>query len=91
MDDSKYERRVTLLCPTCGSDQFAFDDDDESAPVTCSNCGRQTTREALIEENSENIESHVAEIGEEVVADAAKDLNKSLRDAFRGSKNIRLE
>jgi len=89
MDDEKYNRHVTLLCPTCGSDQFAFDDEDDAAPVTCANCGRQTTREELMSDNSERINHQFAEMGEEVVADSAKELNKSLRDAFKGNKNIR--
>ncbi|MHB1416290.1 MAG: ECs_2282 family putative zinc-binding protein [Chloroflexota bacterium] len=91
MDEDKYGRSVTLLCSTCGSDQFAFDDESDSAAVTCANCGRQTTRDELIRENSENIELHVADIGEEATADSAKKLNKSLRDAFKGNKNIRFK
>jgi len=91
MDEEKYTRRVTLLCPTCGSDQFAFDDEDDSALVTCASCGRQTTREELISDNSENIQLHVADVGEAIVVDAAKELNESLRDAFKGSKNIRFK
>lgn len=57
------ERHLTLLCPTCGSDQLIFDDEDESALVTCATCGRQTTRDELIGDNSESIELHVADMG----------------------------
>ena len=89
MDDEKYERQVALRCPTRGSDQFAFDGEDESALVTCTDCGRVTTQEELIEDNGPTIEAHVAEMGEEIVADAAKELTKVLGDAFRGNKNVR--
>lgn len=91
MDAEKYTRNVVLRCPVCGSEQFSYDPDDESSPVTCADCGHTTTREELIEDNGPTIESHVAEISERVVEDAAKDLNRSLRDAFRGNKNIRFE
>ncbi len=91
MDEEKYERHLSLLCPTCGSDQFIFDDEDESAPVTCTTCGRKTTRDELISDNSENIELHNADMGREVMADAAKELNKTLRHAFRGNKNVRFK
>ena len=91
MDDAKYDRQITLLCPVCGSDQFSYDDEDDAAPVTCVDCGRETTRSQLIDDNSEVIESNVAEIGDEVVADVAKELNKSLADAFRGNKSIRFK
>ena len=30
MSDDKYNRSINLLCPTCGSDQFEYDDDDMS-------------------------------------------------------------
>ena len=91
MDDEKYARKVVLRCPTCGSDQFAFDPDDESSLVKCADCGRETTREEIIEDNGPAIESQLTEIGDEVVADLAKDLNRSLNDAFRGNSSIRFK
>jgi len=89
MNEDKYSWSVTLFCSTCGSDQFAFDDESDSAPVTCADSGRQTTRDELIRESSENIELHAADIGEQATANLAKDLNKSLRDASKSNKNIR--
>jgi len=89
MDEGKYQCRLSLLCPTCSSDLFLFDDENEAAPVVCATCGRQTTRDELIRDNSENIELHVADMGREVMADATRELNRTLRDAFRGNKNIR--
>jgi predicted nucleic acid-binding Zn-ribbon protein len=91
MDDSKYDRELTLLCPTCGSSQFAYDNEDESGPITCADCARESTRDQLILDNQERIDLQLKEIGEEVVADAAKELNKSLKDAFRGNKSIRFK
>ena len=91
MDDEKYRRSVKLLCPTCGEDQFSFEHEGAFAPVGCANCGRQMTRDDLIRENSEVIEHSVAEMGQEVAADLSKELNKSLRAAFRGNKNIRFK
>lgn len=91
MNDSDYDRELTLLCPTCGSGQFIYDEEDESKPVTCADCGRETTRDALIRENQERIDLQVEEIGQELLEDAAKELNKSLRDAFKGNKNVRFK
>jgi predicted nucleic acid-binding Zn-ribbon protein len=68
------ERRVSLTCPVCGGDQFAYADNDEAALVTCSTCGRQATRDALIEENSERIDAEFKKMGEQVLDDAAKQL-----------------
>ncbi|MDI9332823.1 MAG: YciI family protein [Cytophagales bacterium] len=52
MDAEKYNRAITLLCPTCGSSQFSHS--EESALFTCTSCGRETTRDELIRESGEN-------------------------------------
>lgn len=91
MEEGKFDWQVALLCPVCGSNTFKFDEDDEAAPVRCADCGYETTREDLIEANGETIESHIAEMGEEILADVAKELNDSLRRAFRGNKYIRFK
>jgi transcription elongation factor Elf1 len=71
MDDAKYNRSVTLLCPTCGSDQFSYESGvDESIEMAkCASCGREMTKDDLISENSENISAHVDEMKKEVVDD----------------------
>lgn len=91
MGDGKYDRKLTLLCPTCGSSQFSYDEDDESGPVICVDCKRETTRDDLIRDNQERIDFEVEEIGKEAVADMTKELNKSLKKAFGGNKNIRFK
>lgn len=90
MNDDKLSRQVGLRCPTCGSDQFSYseEEDDGGSTVTCAECGRQLTRDELIHENSENLEAHAVEIANEAVSESVKQLSKSLRDAFRGNKNI---
>ena len=93
MKISKYDRNVTLICPTCGGNQFETGDDiDESmAPVRCISCNRELTKDELIRENAANIEEHASEIGKEVVDDFAKEMKKSLKKAFRGSKNMKIK
>ena len=44
MSDDKYNRSINLLCPTCGSDQFEYDDDDMSL-VKCASCEREMTKD----------------------------------------------
>lgn len=91
MDAEKYSRSVSLHCPTCGSDQFEFEGDGDTAEsVKCASCGRAFTRDALIEENSENISEHVREIGTKVTKDFAKEMRDTLKRAFRGSKHIKI-
>jgi tRNA(Ile2) C34 agmatinyltransferase TiaS len=89
---SKYDRKVTLLCPTCGGTQFASEGDVSSEEKTfnCASCGRQMTKDELIRENSENISLHVKDIKEEAAADIKKQLKDALGRAFKGGINIRL-
>lgn len=93
MDEDKYTRAVTLLCPTCGSTQFSpvAVDNIESELQQCASCGREITREELVRENSENIDEHVKEIGKEVTDDLALELKRQLAAAFKGNKFIKVK
>ncbi|WP_409423773.1 MULTISPECIES: ECs_2282 family putative zinc-binding protein [unclassified Pseudoalteromonas] len=93
MNPEKYDRSVSLLCPTCGCSDFSYEDgSDETIQImTCASCEREFNKDELIQENSENIEEHLSEMKEEVVKDVAEELRKSLKKAFSGSKNIRFK
>lgn len=89
MDDEKYNRSILLLCPTCGSTQL--EQAEESSLVTCASCGRELTSEELIHENSENIQKHVEEIGQQAAQDFGQRLKKSLQDEFKNNKFIKIK
>jgi len=93
MNPEKYDRSVTLLCPTCGSSQFSqsAENEEDSALMKCASCGREITKDELIRENSENIAEHVDEIKEQVVKDVRSELQKSLAAAFKGNKHIKIK
>jgi len=93
MKDEKYSRKVNLLCPTCGCSHFLYRQgvDDAIEIAKCVSCGREITKDELIKENSENINEHFKEIGDQIVKDTAKELKESLKKAFKGSKNIRIK
>ncbi|EQB8443801.1 TPA: hypothetical protein L4942_000940 [Pseudomonas aeruginosa] len=88
----KYNRSVSLNCPTCGSTEFSHDgaDGQTSELFTCGNCGLQISKDDLIRANDENVQAHAKEIGQAVVKDLQKELHESLKRAFRGSKNIKI-
>ena len=86
MPDDKYNRSISLLCPTCGGDQFEFDD-EEATTFKCGACGLEIEKEALIEANSENIGEHTKEVGKEI----ADDLMKGFKNSLRGSKAIKFK
>lgn len=93
MNPEKYNRSISLLCPTCGCSNFSYEEgSDETIQImTCASCERDFNKDELIQENSENIDEHLSEIKEEVVKDVADELRKSLKKAFAGSKNIRFK
>ena len=93
MVTKKYDRNISLQCPTCGCTEFEFEEsvETDTNPVKCARCGRELKKDELIRENSENISEHVKEIGDEVVKDFGKKLKENLRKAFRGNKNVRFK
>ena len=91
MDSEKHNRTVQLLCPTCGATDFECLPEEPESLLKCVGCGRETTRDDLISENSENLEEHKKELIADVKKDIEKDLRDSLRKAFSGSRNIRFK
>jgi CRISPR/Cas system-associated protein Cas10 (large subunit of type III CRISPR-Cas system) len=90
MDAEKYNRTISMLCPTCGGTQFAQSKSDAGPIETCARCGRSVSREELIRENSENIAEHVNEVKREVVKDAQKEIRDMLKKSFGRNKNLRI-
>lgn len=86
IDAQKYDRTISMQCPTCGGTEFESESDDDSRPVRCPACGLTATKDELIQANQEKIDAHVDEIKDELL----KDVAKSLKDAFRGNKFIKL-
>lgn len=92
MDSEKYNRSISLLCPTCGNSQLETQDDDpEKENIRCPVCNRTMTKDELIRENQENIEVNVAEVKKEVIKDLEKEFSNMFKKTFKGSKNIRLK
>lgn len=89
MDSDKYSLSINLLCPTCGHGDFEHDAAVEDGPIRCTSCDRMFTREELIRENGEIVDSQVSEVKAEIVADFAKELRDSMRKAFSGSKHVK--
>ena len=95
MTKEKYDRQVSLLCPTCGNSLFEYERgvDETIELVSCASCGRKMTKDQLIQDNSENISEHVKEVGQEVMGDLVNEFRKNLRfrKTFRGNKNIKFK
>lgn len=93
MDAEKYSRSITLRCPTCTGSDFAQPDDSEgdATILTCVGCKREISRAELQRENAANIDAHLEEMKEQIVKDVQVEFKKSLQNAFRGSKFIKVK
>lgn len=89
MEASKYDRTIPLTCPTCGATDFAQTEDNKF--FTCASCGRKITKDELINENSENIQEHAGEVARQAIPDLERELKKTLQNAFKNSKFIKIK
>jgi len=82
----QYKSKVSLLCATCGGEQFHFNDD--KTYIKCELCDReyQGGYDELVALNQDNIDRSVKDISDQVVTDLKADIAK----IFKGNKNIKL-
>jgi DNA-directed RNA polymerase subunit RPC12/RpoP len=87
----QYNANVQLQCVTCGGEQFSFNDD--KTYVKCTTCNREYLNgyDELVELNQENINRNLQVLKQEVTVDFKIEINKSLKDAFRGNKYIKFK
>ena len=80
-------RKVKLLCPLCGNDQFASLDEDfedllhasDDVRLRCSDCGSVYTKRELIDSNAAIIENAVDELKQDVTKEIEKELKKVMK------------
>ena len=80
------DRKVTLLCPLCGNDQFSSLDEEfgdllyagDDARVRCSDCGSEYTKQELLDSNAAIIDNAVDELAQDAVKELEKELKKAM-------------
>ena len=79
---------IRLRCATCGcEDQFEFNDD--KSYIKCTFCNREYL--GGIEELKEFNQEAFDEVKEEIQQDAAAYIKSQLKNAFKGSKHIKIK
>ena len=81
------DRKVTLLCPLCGNDQFSSLDEEpedllhagDDARVRCADCGTEYTKRELLDSNAAIIENAVDELAQDAVKELEKELKKAMK------------
>ncbi|MEF9479270.1 hypothetical protein OWR28_17390 [Chryseobacterium sp. 1B4] len=86
-----YNFSINLRCQTCGNSDFEYNED--RTWVKCNNCNREYNGgyDELVEANKSEINDEVSRMKNEVTKDLQKDINKMLKNAFSGNKNIRFK
>lgn len=80
------EKKINLICPVCGNDQFSsldvpieeLKDGLETNRVQCSDCHRIFTKEELLNENQERIDSEVEQIADDITKQLDKEIKRML-------------
>jgi len=81
------EMKIGMKCGVCGNDQFSIIDermeDLLNAPneteVKCSDCGRVTSKEQFIEENSHIIDANFEDFKDDIMKQLQKDIKKMFK------------
>lgn len=81
LNPEKYKRDIALLCPICGNSEMEHAEHSEI--VKCTDCGKELTKDELIQENGASIDAHINEIKKELSRDIQKQFNDTLKKAFK--------
>ena len=81
------DRKVKLLCPLCGTDQFESLDEEfedllhasDDVRLRCSDCGSEYTKRELIDSNAAIIDTAVDELKQDAVREIEKELKKAMK------------
>lgn len=81
------EKKINLICPICGNDQFSsldvpmeeLKDGLETNRVQCSDCSSIFTKEELLNENQARIDNEVEQITDDITKQLDKEIKKMLR------------
>ena len=81
------EKKINLICPICGNDQFSsldipieeLKDGLTTNRVQCSDCRKIFTKEELLNENQERIDNEVKQITDDITKQLDTEIKKMLR------------
>lgn len=87
-----YSYSIQLRCVVCGSEDHFYYNEDKSY-IKCTNCGKEYFGgyDELVSCNHDQIDEVKEIAAEEVENDLQKELNKMLKDAFKGNKYIKFK
>ena len=80
-------KKISMICPTCGNDQFSgidcdineIWDESNEIKVKCSDCGMVLSKEELVNENQYIIDENLEDLKKEAI----KELEKKIKKMFK--------
>lgn len=75
INDEKYQRKISLICNVCGHNEFGSEEQGSNV-VKCMRCSCSITKEELLKENEDNVQSHFKEFTKSATKDVLKELKK---------------
>lgn len=87
-----YSYNINLRCIVCGSEDH-FEDNEDKSYIKCTHCGKEYFGgyDELVSCNQDQIDEVKEIAAEEVENDLQQELNKMLKDAFKGNKYIKFK
>lgn len=88
----KYSYSLQLRCVVCGGENH-FDYNEDKSYIKCANCGKEYFGgyDELVSCNQDQIDKVKKIETEEIGDDLQKELNKMLKDIFKGNKYIKIK
>ena len=89
---NNYDFSVPLRCIVCGSDD-CFEFNDDKSFVKCTKCGKEYPGgyDELVSCNEAFIEGAKEEVLDNIKEDLQKEVHQMFKDAFKGSKFIKIK
>lgn len=87
-----YSKSIRLRCIVCGSDSN-FEHNEDKTYIKCTNCNREYLGgyDELVELNEGLINEELEATKQEIANDAKEGIIKSLKNAFKGCKHIKIK
>ncbi len=78
---SNYSRQISLMCPTCGSRDFSFDNGvpEESRSYVCTGCELEFSYQEIYDSNQEIISRAIDETKREIMSDVKKKFKRMFK------------
>jgi DNA-directed RNA polymerase subunit RPC12/RpoP len=87
-----YNASIKLRCIVCGTDD-CFEHNEDKSYIKCTYCGKEYFGgyDELVEYNQQEINCVIESKKDEIVKDLNNDIEDMFRNAFKGSKFIKIK